>query len=219
MPRLFLFAALLLTTSLSAQTHLGLTAGYESVERTYVEFPRTGFDHTLDDLPLEYGLGVQLDYSLTEWLGLRAGLLYARKGYVQVYDWNVLDNRDPLIPIQSELRMHYLDVPLTAYYRVVTTERYSLAPSAGLIASFSLGASEVSEMGDGDIEETEFVNPNPEPTLFALRLGLINNLHLGDRMTLSAEPFVAFRGGVIQEEDVVEAGLVKGVMVSVLGRL
>src|SRR5690606_15857581 len=107
---------------------------------------------------------------------LRSGVSFARKGYKLVYQWIAPDGNigigDSAIPLESEFRLNYIDIPLSLYYQVFTTNGYSLAPSLGIMNSIKIGESEVSKMGDGTKKETTFNFLNANPYLVGARLGV-----------------------------------------------
>ena len=184
---------------------IGLGGSLDKRLNDYTEFPLSGFNHQFSDIS-EFSFGLQIDYQINDKIGLRSGISYSRKGYKLVYEWLTLDgsNRtgDPAIPLESEFRLAYLDIPVSFYYQVVKTKRYTLSPSIGIMNSVHIGDSEISEMGDGTTKETTFNSFDTNPYLSGTRLGLISNLNLSDNIFLSLEPYAMYNFSKLNDTDI-----------------
>lgn len=167
---------------------------------------------------LEYSFGLQVNYLFNERLGIRSGVSYARKGYMVTYDWVLYDINgllDPLIPVRSEYRLAYLDIPIGVYYQVVSTNRYHLSPSIGIMNSILIGEREVTEMLLGEMKETDYNTSEPNPYLLGARLGLINDFNLNESIFISLEPYVMYNFTKLNDTDIVNSDFAFGGYLSV----
>ena len=129
------------------------------------------------------GFGVQINYKFNDKIGLRSGILYSRKGYKLTIKSSNLSA--PFALLKSEFSFNYLDVPLSIYYQVIKSNRYTLSPSLGIMNNIYIGQSNISEMRNGKIHSSNSY-------LLGARLGLINNFNLGSNIFISFEPYLMF---------------------------
>jgi len=197
---------------------IGVGGSVDKRLNDYTENPWVGFDHQFSDI-LESSFGVHMNYQINHKVGLRLGVSYSRKGYKLIYAWITPDGTngkgDPGIPLESKFRLNYLDIPVSIYYQVVTTKRYTLSPSVGIMNSINIGESEISEMGDGIKKETAFNSFNSNQYLLGTRLGLINNLNISNNLFISLEPYVMYNFFKLNDMDVDKSDFTFGGYLSV----
>jgi len=215
---LFIFGLNQITQAQDKGFSIGLGGSFDKRLNDYSENPWLGFDHQFSDIS-EFSFGLQANYQFNEKLGLRSGISYSRKGYKLIYAWIAPDGSngtgDPAIPLESEFRLNYLDIPLSIYYQVVHTNRYTLSPSLGIMNSINIGESEISEMGDGTTNETTFNSFNTNSYLLGARLGLINNFNLSNNIFISLEPYVMYNSSKLNDTDIIKSDLTFGGYLSV----
>ncbi|MFH2141509.1 MAG: outer membrane beta-barrel protein [Bacteroidota bacterium] len=151
--------------------------------------------------------------------GLRTGISYSRKGFKLVYAWITPNGGngtgDTNIPLESSFRLKYIDIPLCFYYQLVSKKRFHISPSFGIMNSINIGKTEISEMGDGSIKQTSFSTFNANPYMLGVRLGIINDFGLSDKIFISLEPYVTYNFSKINETDIQKSDLIFGGYLSV----
>ncbi len=158
-----LFCLSLGFTCLQAQLGLGFKAGLSYME---LDGPleRTA-DEVLEEYTLSSGfqIGVVFDYAFTDLVGLRAELLFSQKGGRYKYDGDgyffispanlVVARGDKLI--QLDIVNTYIDIPITAYYKVGKFEIHGGAVLGLLVGSKARGIRQFNGtvVGSGEIIE------------------------------------------------------------------
>jgi hypothetical protein len=215
---IFIFGFNQVTKAQDKSLSVGLGGSFDKRLNDYSENPWFGFDHQFSDIS-EFSFGIQFNYQFNEKIGLRSGISYSRKGYKLIYAWitpNGIDGSgDPSIPLESKFRLNYIDIPFGIYYQVVTNNRYTLSPSIGIMNSINIGESEISEMGDGTTNQTNFNSFNTKPYVLGARLGLINNFNLSDKVFISLEPYVMYNFSKLNDTDINKSDLTFGGCLSV----
>lgn len=196
---------------------LGLIGNLESRQNEFVEQGFFGFNHEFQN-KLEYGVGIQIAYQLGDNLGLRSGALYAEKGYELVYAWSAPNGTngsgDPTIPMRTQFKQRYIDVPLNAYYQLIRKDKFQLAPALGVVNSFKIASSEISKMGDGAQKETSFYSDESNDYLMALRLAVLLKFTLSERLFLVLEPHSSYNFHKLNDRDIENSDLSFGTCLS-----
>ncbi len=198
---------------------IGFGGSYDVSNNEYTALYSIGFSSRLEYQDInQYSYGLQFNYLATEKLGVRVGMYYARKGYNLKYNWATYypgygGSVDPIVPIETEFQLDYLDLSVSAYYRVVDAKFYHLAPSVGIMNNILLDNREISTMSDGDTEENES-DSNPSTYIPGFRLGLINDFDIGEHFFVSLEPYIYFQSKTIDESVVVSTDYTYGAYVS-----
>ena len=158
------------------------------LNNSYKNHQEIGYYYPIDIFPnqqlsdfFKSGFGVQINYQFNDKVGLRSEILYSRKGYKLTI--KASDLSDPLNPSKSQYIFNYLDVPLSIYYQVIKSNRYTLSPSLGIMNSIYIRQSNISEMRNGKILRRNLYLPGA-------RLGLINNFNLSSNIFISFEPYL-----------------------------
>ncbi len=165
----------------------------------------------------QYSYGLQFNYLASEKLGVRVGMFYARKGYMLEYDWVSYPqpggSGDPLIPIETEYQIDYLELSVSAFYRLVDAKFYHFAPSVGMMNSVLVTERAIDTMGDGDKEEQES-DTGPTPHIPGFRLSLINDFDLGQQFFISLEPYILFQRKTVNNSAVIDTDYTYGAYLS-----
>lgn len=202
---IFLLALAHIVNAQERGLSIGFGGSYDNSINEYRGTPWWTNEDEFSDIQ-EFSIGAVINYQFNERSGLRSDVSYSLKGYKLDYEWITNDfpdnSGDPSIPLETEFRLAYLDIPVGVYYKVIFTNRYDLAPSIGIMNSINIGESEISEMGDGSTEETEFYEFNTTAYLLGARLGLINNFNLSEKLFISLEPYITFNFSTINDTDI-----------------
>lgn len=201
---------------------IGLGGSFDKRLNEYYDNPWVGFDHEFSDIS-EFSFGTQISYHFSDRIGLRSGISYSRKGYKLIYAWITPDGNngvgDPLIPLESEFRLKYLDVPVSLFYKIVNANHYTFSASIGMMNSINIGESEISEMGDGTSKETAYNVFNTNSYLAGARIGLINNIDISENVFISIEPYFMYNFFTLNDTDIEKSDFAFGGYLSVNYRL
>lgn len=135
-----------------------------------------------------FSAGVQAWYPATKQVSLGAGLLYSRKDYQLTYEYRVIDRGDPNLPVRSNLRPAYLELPLAVRYALATSSTWAVHASTGITGSFLVHSAAKTTYDDG---HSAVAKPEGEPfnaVLWSLPVGLGVTYYVSPRLGLVLEP-------------------------------
>ena len=166
---------------------------------------------------LKSSVGIQINYQLNDRVGLRSGILYSGKGYKIIYKNVDTEDKEvsPVIPLESESRLNYVDIPLSIYCQVLKSNRYTLSPSLGIMNSVNIRESKIYEMRDGTRNEKTFNSSNTNKYLLGARLGLINNFKLSSNIFISFESYLIYELYNLNDTDIEKPEIPFGGILSV----
>lgn len=131
-------------------------------------------------------------------------MLFSTKGYILLYSWGNFEPNDPLIPLESNINLSYIDIPVLVSYDYVQDDKLSLFAASGVVTSFLIKEKEISKMGDGTEKETEFsktgLNQKFNKTLFAIDLELGLKYNLSGKLFISIAPYFRYGLNKISDE-------------------
>lgn len=142
-----------------------------------------------DKTKINYSLGPSVNYNISEKFSIMTGLLYATKGYILNYHFNLFDPNDPAFPNKSNINVSYLDIPLLISYDFIDQDKLSIFASTGVVSSFLIKEKEISTMGNGSVKETKYSRPPFNKLLFAIDLGLGLKYNLSEKLFISIVPY------------------------------
>jgi hypothetical protein len=212
----------LTTYSQKSVFSIGVGASYDYHINEYTQTPWPWFDHQYSNI-FEFSLGSQFDIPIHNRLGIRTAISYSKKGYKLVYVWTTPDGGngtdDAAIPMETQFKLKYIDIPLSVYYHIINKDRYKFGPSIGIINSINIANSEVSIMGNGNKKNTSYRTFRSTSYLYGARLGLINNIDLNKKIFLSLEPYLIYNFSIINETDIQKSDFAFGSYLSIHLRL
>lgn len=134
-------------------------------------------------------------------LYVRAGVGYATKDFVLNYNYRVLDPDDPFpIPNKTNIEIHYLEVPLTFGYGILTKRKYSLCVAAGFYPSYLIEKGErTTYLNNGDPSTRYFIDAN-RSTLYSGTIGIIIHYSIGNSCGVFIEPMYLYVLGAVNEK-------------------
>ena len=205
MKKTSLFSILLLLTILvNGQVNklsIGIIGSPDFYNYQFKSIP--GFDHEYKT-KTNYSLGLSMNYNFAEKISVKTGLLFSTKGYILDYSWGNIEPNDPLIPLESNINVSYIDIPVLVSYDFVHQDKLSLFASTGIVTSFLIKEKEISKMGDGSEKETEFsktgLNQKFNKTIFAIDLELGLKYNLSEKLFISIAPYLRYGLNKISDE-------------------
>jgi hypothetical protein len=98
------------------------------------------FGHTFT-AKTPYGLHLNARYNFSERLGVEMGLGYIGIGYNTQFNWITPDGNihDPLIFNTNNVRLSYIDIPISIIFNLKSEEKWGLFLTGGLSSSFLVG--------------------------------------------------------------------------------
>ena len=205
MKRSILISTLLLLASLvnaqDSKFSIGITGSPDIYNYEFKPIP--DFYHTYKT-KTNYSIGLSVSYNFAERFSVKSGLLYSTKGYILNYSWIGAEPNDPFIPVESNMNINYLDVPVLISYDFLQLDKLSLFTSSGIVASFLIDENETSTMGDGSEKETDFsrvmFNQSFNNTLVAIDLEVGLNYNINQKVYVSVAPYLRFGLDKISDE-------------------
>jgi len=142
---------------------------------------------------LSYSFGLRFQYGLNDKMLLRSGVFYSEKGYKTDYLWGPLvDPGDPYLPVESNLKLYYLNVPIMIGYNIINKAKFKLAPSTGIISEFLIGNTETSVFGDNSERASAFLNENLSAVLLSVQANIAFEYHFARNAFLTFEPYMRY---------------------------
>jgi hypothetical protein len=169
-----LMTVMLFAFSMNGQVNFGLQLGVNSSNVSYTigkDFQGSDFDYPIKS-KLGMNIGLILDYTINDQVGLQSGLMFTQKGYEVDWDQYLKENdMDGEIDGYWKHNYNYLELPLHFYYNANGVKifagpyfAYGLSGSSDLDLEYSYGG-ETQSVKDsytinavsGDVKSEEFV--------------------------------------------------------------
>lgn len=129
------------------------------------------------------------------------GTGYATKDFVLNYNYEVLDPDDPFpIPNQTQVKVRYIEIPLTIGYSIYTHGKYSICIAAGFYPSYLVDKREsTSYLNQGKPDTEYFVKAN-RSILYGGTVGFIFHYALSKNFGVFLEPDYLYYIGTVNKE-------------------
>lgn len=137
-----------------------------------------------------YNYGFQIIHRTGEKMGIRAGVVYARKEFQQKTIFGIFPTQGTAQRSIYSYRLNYIEIPISVHYSVVQSDRFRLAPSLGIKTSVFLNGKRFKDQSPESAQDYE---PQDDSRLIiGPRIGLITVFKIANKTSLSLEPHVAF---------------------------
>jgi opacity protein-like surface antigen len=163
-----------------------------SLESNKYDFISTSLTENYDyEASIGYSCGIGAKYNLTEKLFLKSGLLLYSHGYSIKYNYVFMDEGDPLIPRQSDLRVTYFRIPLKVGFQVLNFGKFSFNPAVGLNTAFQISIYEKTTYEDNAQRESTILSADLNKTQLGINIDLGVEYELSQNMNLTIIPYLA----------------------------
>lgn len=188
---IFLFSVLLAFTSVAQDNKLslGIVGGVDMFSNKALRTSNLeGYNKPPNDYGYNYGL--QITYPSGEKMGIRAGVVYARKEFQQKTIFGIFPAQGTAPRSIYSYRLNYLEIPISIYYSVIQSDRFRLAPSLGIKTAVFINGKRFSNRSP---DLVQYYEPQDDSRLIiGPRIGLITDFKIAKKTFLSLEPHVAF---------------------------
>ncbi len=135
---LFIVVFFAVAVSASAQFNWGVKAGFNASTISGVKGALSEENAPLDmKYRPGFHVGIMTQYMMTEHFGIESGLYYTTLGVNGSYDENL--NQDNYAKINVNFSPNYLQLPISALYKIKVGENLSLNPSLGIYLGYGIG--------------------------------------------------------------------------------
>lgn len=134
-----------------------------------------------------FSVGAIASVSLSDKTEVRFGAGLVRKAFEVEWDWDIQDPMDPLIPITTEYRANYIQIPILVDY-----EMGALVPSVGLQMLVLADSKVLSMMGDDSETELDVAEVVWNEFTIHPRVAMAYEVLVGPDTRLRLEPYFLF---------------------------
>jgi len=135
-------------------------------------------------------IGANVYFRFGKRLELKAGLLYASKGYSLKFDPDRAEAPDGQFfgVERSELKANYIEVPIILGVKVFEKGRFTIVPGVGIVTSFGAGATKETRFANG-ASGIQKVSGWHWGSLYSPMAEIRFNYKLNDKFSLGATPY------------------------------
>jgi len=161
-----------------------------SLESDKYDFKSTSLTENYEyESSIGYSCGIGAKYNLTEKLFLESGLLLYSLGCSIKYNYVFMDDGDPLIPRQSDLRVTYFRIPLKVGFQILDFGKFSFKPSVGLYTAFQISTDEKTTYEDNAQRESTILSTDLNKPQLGINIDLGVDYELRQNMNLTIIPY------------------------------
>ena len=161
---------------------------------------------------LSYGL--RFENSLTRNLFLLTGISYAPVKVQFDFTSSNLINL-PSAARKSQLKLHYINVPVLLKYTMIDMGFYKLSPAAGVLNNLILMHKEETIYSDNTLRESSFFTNNLNIYTPSVMLSAINEFYFNEKYFISLEPNFRYDLSTFNDELISTPRTVFGVAMAV----
>lgn len=149
-----------------------------------------------------YGATFHLSYEFHNKMNIHTGLGFEQNRFNFEHDLNPSDSNDPLLPIESTVKISYLNIPIQIGYRISLSDKLALSPSLGMNFGLRLNNSEEVTHASNNTSETELVFTNLNNILYTVIVDFSFDYQLTEKTSIYLTPYL---GNSINKIDDVNA--------------
>lgn len=153
--------------------------------------PVYGENHKLTS-KFNYSIGFRFQYDFSKKILINSGFFYSTKGYIMDWEFIVSDPGDPMLPVETNLKVKYLDIPINIGYRLFNNEKIKILSSGGPIFGLLIDNKETSIFGDNSEIDSRLLNKNLNQAIFSINFNFGLEYYFHNNLFLSIVPFFTY---------------------------
>jgi hypothetical protein len=186
--RKLLYLFLFICNQCFGQTYLS-TGIYGSADK-YDFRHEPGNRPETSEMPLASSLGIQIGLTHNR-IVFKTGIAVSQKNFSVNYNYTFLDPDDPAIPMSTDLKSTYLDIPITFSYSFLKNEKLNIGVGTGVYLSFRQKTTETTHYGANRNVESMKYQGLTRDNMISIPILAPIDLIISKRFILNATP--AFR--------------------------
>ena len=181
----FLFTLLLNSNGQKSQFSIGFISSIE-VNKYNVVNINTNYEYSPN---FSYSAGIGINYKLNEKLFLKSGLVHYAQGYQIEFNYNLAGGS--LMPIQSDLSIFYLRIPLKVGMQFDLSDQIKFKPAIGINTAFQYETREMTIYSDNVDRDKEWLRNSLNEVQLAVIIDSELEIKVSDRINVCIGPFVS----------------------------
>jgi opacity protein-like surface antigen len=127
---------------------------------------------------------IGITYKLPGKISITSGIGLSVVSYNTAYGFITLQQNDPLVPVSSEIRATYLDIPLLINYQLSTNTKTNLYLNSGIVSSQLVREDDKTIFQDHSVRSSGYLNSQ----LLSFQFGAGVLFALNEKLSLKLEP-------------------------------
>jgi len=170
------------TSTIFPNATVGLAIGLNSFSNIKTH---QGFNHNYSYTKIGLRCGIDLSYSFSKRSTITTGLFYFNVAYKADYVWITSQPNDPNIPIHTEVKINYIDIPLIYNFNIIARDKIVVYSASGIISSLKFSSTGLTTYGDFSVRKFESLNSY----IPSLQLGVGLRYNFNRYVGIKIEPY------------------------------